>query len=155
MRRELLDLESQIGTANAETRSRLAYDLATRYYQASYAGECWWLTQYGSSVGDTARVDRPDFVQFAINYLQESKTSSNLKLQENSLFGLAFIPTGEWYTNTWNWDDAANDYVKIINRNSRQFKALFELNNFVNAHRGQVSSQISRCDVLKQFRMSI
>ncbi len=153
--KEMIDLLKKYQSANKNTRPQLAYDLANNYYQASYLGDCWYLTQYGSSVGDTARVDRPDFVQFAINYLQESKTSSNLKLQENSLFGLAFIPTGEWYTNTWNWDDAANDYVKIINRNSRQFKALFELNNFVNAHRGQVSSQISRCDVLKQFRMSI
>lgn len=153
--KEMIDLQKRYQSADKKTRPQVAYDLANNYYQASYLGDCWCLTQYGSSVSDTARVDRPDFVEFAIKYLNESKAGSNLKLQENSLFGLAFIPYGEWCTTTWDWDDTTNEYKKIINRNSRQFNALRELNSFVNSHRGEVSSKISRCDVLLQFRKAI
>lgn len=153
--KEMIELQKRYQSANKQERQQVAYNLANNYYQASYLGDCWCLTQYGSSVSDTARVDRPDFVEFAINYLQESKASKDLKMQENSLVGLAYIPYDAWYTTTWDWDDEAHDYEKIINRNSRQFKALYELNTFINTHRDQVSSQISRCDVLKQFRKQI
>lgn len=151
--KEMIDLQKKYQTADKKTRPQIAYDLGNNYYQASYLGDCWYLTQYGSSSIDTARVDRPDFVEFAIKYLNESKIGSNLKLQENSLFGLAFIPYDPWHVEGWN--DKTNDFEDYFNRNSRQFKALFELNNFVNSHRGEVSTQVSRCDVLKQFRKTI
>ena len=151
--KEMIDLQKRYQSANKNTRPQVAYDLANNYYQASYLGDCWYLTQYGSSVSDTARVDRPNFVEIAIKYLNESKTAKNLKLQENSLFGLAFIPYDAWYVEDWN--DTTGDFETIIKRNSRQFKALNELNSFVNSHRDQVSSQVSRCDVLKQFRKEI
>ena len=153
--KEMIDLQKQYASADKNTRQQLAYDLANNYYQASYLGDCWYLTQYGSSVSDTARTDRPNFVELAVKYLEESKASKNLKMQENSLIGLAFIPYDAWYTQTWEWDDKTNDYEKIINRNSRQFRALYDLNTFIKSHPKEVSSQISRCDVLKQFRKYI
>ena len=148
--RELLDLESQIGTANAETRSRLAYDLATRYYQASYAGECWWLTQYGSSVDDTARVDRADLVQRAVDYLQQAKESKDFNIRQNSLYALAFVPSEPWANFDYDWQ-AQRDII-TPHPNSRQYKALAALDAFERENRSRVAPYVSRCDVLRQFR---
>ena len=39
----------------------LAYELAVRYYQASCYGDCWYLSHYGKSVNDSARVGEADF----------------------------------------------------------------------------------------------
>ena len=148
--RELLDLESQIGTANAETRSRLAYDLATRYYQASYAGECWWLTQYGSSVDDTARVDRADLVQRAVDYLQQAKESKDFNIRQNSLYALAFVPSEPWANFDYDWQ-AQRDII-TPHPNSRQYKALAALDAFERENRSRVAPYVSRCDVLRTFR---
>lgn len=148
--KEMVELQKKYKRADKASRPQVAYDLANNYFQASYLGDCWFLTQYGSSCNDTARADRPDFVQYAVNYLEESKVSSNLKLQENSLFGLAFIPLDPWQETKW--DDASSDWIDVVNRSSRQYKALGELNRFVKSHPREVSSYVSRCDVLRQFR---
>ncbi|MBO4608006.1 MAG: hypothetical protein J5682_08925 [Prevotella sp.] len=152
--KEMSQLLSRYAVANAQTRPQLAYDLATRYYQASYLGDCWWLTQYGSSVIDTARVNRPDFVQIAIDYLQESKKSTNLTLCENSLYALAFIPTDAWCELDYDWSTGKEKL--LLHRGSRQYKALMELNSFVrNTNAEELSAYTRKCDVLRQFRQTI
>lgn len=152
--KEMSQLLSRYTVANAQTRQQLAYDLATRYYQASYLGDCWWLTQYGSSVMDTARVNRPDFVQIAIDYLQESKKSTNVSLCENSLYALAYIPADAWCDLDYDWSTGKEK--RLLHRGSRQYKALMELNRFTqNTHPEELSEYTRKCDVLKQFRKSI
>jgi hypothetical protein len=52
-------------------RREQAYKLASLYYQASYEGDCWWLTQYGVSVSqDSTLAGTKDFVAQAINLLE-------------------------------------------------------------------------------------
>jgi len=147
---EMMELQRKYAETAKSKRQQLAYDLATRYYQASYKGDCWYLTQYGSSVYDTARVDRPDFVQIAIDYLEESKLSTDLRLSEASYYALAFIPTDLWYEEEWSSDEAK--YLFIPRTSARQYKALNELDNFTKTHKGQLSSFVTNCDMLKEFR---
>ncbi len=152
--KEMTQLLNRYTLANAQVRPQIAYDIATRYYQASYLGDCWWLTQYGSSVLDTARTDRPDFVQLAIDYLQESKKSPIMTLCENSLYALAFIPIDAWCDTDYDW--SSNKTIRTLHRGSRQYKALNELNSFVRStDQENLSSYTRKCDVLRQFQQSI
>ena len=151
--REMIQLLGQHAVANDATRPQLAYDLAVRYYQASYWGDCWWLTQYGQSVYDTARVDRPDFVAHAIDYLKESAKSSDPTLRLNSLYALAYIPVEPWCTMDEDWVN--NRTIISPLRKSRQFAALGNLNNFVKGYNTPLPDYVQKCDVLKQFRKYI
>ena len=150
--REMIQLEERYTLANAQTRPQLAYDLAVRYFQASFLGECWWLTNYGNSVCEEAREDRPDFVKTAIKYLDESKASGNSTLCLNSLYALAYIPYEPWCEVDYNWENNTTIYKPI--RQARQFKALNELNQYVKKS-GSQPDFIQKCDVLKTFRKFI
>ena len=148
--REMNNLLERYTMANNETRPQVAYDLAKRYYQASCWGDCWWLSDYGHSVYDSARVNRPDFVQKAIDYLQQSKLTTDATLHLNSLYALAFIPQDPWCS--VDFDFNTNKYIYTPLRGTRQFKALDDLNNYARQHSAQMPAYVSRCDVLKQFR---
>lgn len=147
---EIINLEEQFSTANAETRPRLAYDLATRYFQASYLGECWWLTQYGSSVSDTVRTDRFDFVQRAVDYLEQAKQSKDFKIRQNSLYALAYIPSDPWADFDYDWQTQKS--IVIPHKSSRQYLALAALETFERQNKGRVDPYVSNCDVLSIFR---
>ncbi len=134
--------------ANTGERQQLAYQLAVRYYQASYDGDCWYLTRYGQSIADSARVNEKDYVSAAIGLLVESRQSVNSKLQESSLYALAYIPQGPW---GGSYDEYEKRYdLKSVDKTSRQYQALRSLAVFAEMH--SVSDYVSRCDVLRIFR---
>lgn len=152
--REMLQLQSQYNLAGTPAvKQELAYQLASNYFQASYMGDCWFLTHYGQSCADTVQVWDKDFVQAAIDLLQESKLSSNKQLKQRSLYALAYIPRDEWctYRSEWNNETFETEYYAIPNPSSRQYLALTELAQFINSNPGVLMPEISRCDVLKQF----
>ena len=149
--RDMLKLLNQYGQQTGEARKKTAYDLATRYFQASHLGDCWYLTRYGQSVNDTARTDRPDFVRNAMGLLEESAQSSETMLRANSLFGLAYIPYGPWCETDYDWEK--NKYIYTPIPTNRQYIALRNLSSFVKQKGiNQMPVYIQKCDVLKQFR---
>ena len=155
--RDMLNLSRQYSLMKpSEERMRKAYELASMWYQGSWEGDCWWLTQYGVSVAqDSAMVGTADFVAKAISLLDESARSTEFKLKENSLYALAFIRHGEpWFFE--GWDDATQQYYDISNLKplprSRQYKALAALASFCSANAGKTDPFVSRCDVLRRFR---
>ena len=150
---DMINLQSSYNKSSGETQKQLAYNLATRYYQASYLGDCWFITEYGQSITDTARVDRLDFVAEAIRYLNESAQSSNYTLHLNSLYGLAFIPNEAWCD--WDYDWKNNKQIIIPHRKNRQYKALYDLNNYVEYQTAKVPKYVQQCDVLKKFRSTL
>lgn len=148
---DVVSLQHRYQNAGNDTlRAQLAYDLATKLYQASYEGDCWYLTHYSWSCMDSVRTGERDLILDAINYLGESSLKGNRDLQFNSLYALAFIRR----------DNAAEGYPFIypgqkINyrKQSRQYQALAQLNNFVMLHPTYQSNRyVSHCDVLKAFR---
>ena len=152
--REMSQLEQRYTLANNQERPKLAYDLAVRYYQASYYGDCWFLTQYGKSVCDTARTDRPDFVAKAIHLLEESARSNDPTVRFNSLYALAYIPVEPWCSIDYNWANNTSTYTPL--RGNRQWRALNTLNNYVKGRALEnLPLYVRRCDVLKKFRQSI
>lgn len=157
--RDMLSLSRQYSLMKpSEERMRKAYELATMWYQGSYEGDCWWLKQYGVSVAqDSAMVGTVDFVAKAMTLLDESAQSTDFKLKEKSLYALAFIRHGEpWFFE--GWDDATQQYYDISNLKplpqSRQYKALAALAAFSTDNASRIDGFVSRCDVLRRFRMA-
>lgn len=147
---DITNLQHRYQNAGSDTlRAHLAYDLATLLYQASYEGDCWYLTHYDWSCMDTVRTGDRDLILDAINYLGESSLKGDQDLQFNSLYALAFIRR----------DNAAEGYPFIypgekvnFQKQTRQYKALAQLNNFLALNPAYQSNRyVSHCDVLRMF----
>lgn len=152
--RDMVDLLARYDKATGEQRYRLAYTLASRYYQASYRGDCWYLTHYSNSVNDEAQEYELDFVAVARVYLTEAKRSTNFELQQKTLYAYAFItqgPLGEGCV--YAEHDWANDKdVWHLRRDMPNYDAMLELSRFATTHAGQTASYVSKCDYLRRFR---
>lgn len=150
---EMNQLISQYNVAReGEAREKLAYELATRYYQASCYGDCWYLTHYGKSVADSARTGEADFAAIAQDYLKISKQSSNLTLRYHSLYALSSIGIDPWFKITYdaNWKEQ-----KLLQPQSAQYQAMMEWSKFCHQHPEIVDQYTTRCDVLKQFEKNL
>ena len=157
--REMMQEESKYRLMREGLDKRLqAYKLASLYYQASYEGDCWWLTQYGvSSTQDSALAGTKDFVAEAISLLNAAKAPKwnkkeerrSFDLQQKSLYALAFIHRDPMVT--WSYDA---DYNAVANYQpqSRQYQAMLALSGFANRYPQRVAAYVSRCDVLKKFQ---
>lgn len=138
-----------LSRANSEQRINAAYELAVRYFQASCYGDCWYLTHYGKSVSDSTRVGEKDFAKAAIEYLSESKRSTDFNMKQQSLYALAYIPTESYMSEVY---DPVTYDLKVVYNKSRQYFALRELDDFAAANSGKISGYVSKCDVLRKFR---
>lgn len=148
---EMIKLTSlyNLSRPNSNKRRDYAYELATRYFQASCYGDCWFITHYGKSINDSALTNEKDFAAAAIEYLCESKLSKDKQIKEESLYALAYIPTEPWRAEVY--DDKNYTYCTVFNR-SRQYFALQELNSYALKNPKDISTYISKCDVLMEFR---
>ena len=148
--KEMNELEHKMSVADKETCLQLAYDYAVRLFQASYMGDCWFLTHYGKSVSDTARIGERDFVALSRDYLERAAQSNNFLLKEKALYAIGYIPLDRWYEE--DWDSDMSDFIKKPRRESRQYHALTKLLSLYDNH--PMSDYVSKCDVLKEFRKS-
>lgn len=152
--RKMKNLNSEYNLATGEKRRQLAYQLASAYYQASYQGDCWYLTHYGYSCGDTARIGEKDYVAAAVKLLEESNRSSDPNLHAKSLYALAFIPLEPWADVDEEWDNNTNKFITIYHPNpkAKQYQYLSQLDKLLKTKHTTVDGYASRCDVLKVFR---
>lgn len=147
--KDMLQLQSEYNLApEGEQRDIRAYELATRYYQASWYGDCWFLTHYGKSVLDSARAGELDFARKARQLLAECKASANLKIQYEALYALSYTDTDQWFA--LSYDD---DWTPIITPRpmSSRYKALEALSKFIKEHPEEADEHATNCDVLKEF----
>jgi len=94
-------------------------------------------------------VGEKDFAKAAVEYLCESKNSTDFNMKEQSLYALAYIPTEPYMMEVYD----PNTYdIKIVINRSRQFFAMKELDEFATANSGKTSEYVSKCDVLRKFR---
>ncbi len=146
--KEVISLLNKYGAADADSRKQLAYTLANSYYQASYKGQCWFLTHYGQSIMDEQNPKEANFPEIARKYLAEAASSSNANLKMSALFGQIAIAPDLWVT--YDYDDNY-DLVAHVQRNSQQYKALKTLDAYTREV-GFEKTFISNCDVIEQFR---
>lgn len=148
--KEIVELETRFFTARKDIRESIAYDLATRYYQASPWGDCWYLTHYSWSSNQELNTGEADFVDKAMAYLETSSQSYDKELKRNSLYALAFIPKDSWCNMEYNWKTDSYLYTPIPY--SRQYIAFENLDRFLSDNPQLNTTWITKCDVLKKFR---
>ena len=153
--KDIVNMEAQLPVARQGVREDLAYKLATRYFQASVYGDCWYLTDYGwSSYIDTLSTKEQLFVDKTIEYLNISKQSTDMQMRLKSLYALAYIPVEPWCDEDYDWQTGATTYLPL--RDNHQYKALNELDHFLSIHKNiSTPNYVSKCDVLKQFRKTL
>ena len=145
--REMMQLEENL--KKGKDALRTAYDLGLRYYQASYAGDCWYLTHYGTGLWDEPRPNEMDMVAKAYDLFVSASATSEFLLREKSLYAAAFVPKDLWRTSEWS--EKQEDYVNVVHRESRQYKALERLSDFCKRYASELSPYVSKCDVVKLF----
>lgn len=146
--RKMLQLHKAFAAAKKPlARQQAAYDLAVHYYQASYLGDCWYLTEYYRSSYDSCKAGRLDFARTALDYLQQAEKTTDLRLHEKVLYAQAFIPLWPMYVYQWyGWEiDEDTKWLPA----SRQFRAMQALSAFARTH--PASDYVTRCDVLARF----
>lgn len=148
----VIDLKRQLANArNNEEKAKIEYNLASILYQASYKGDCWYLTRYAQSAYDSIDYkNEADLIGQSIALLNNCKEhTSDFRLKEKALYALAFVPHGdEIFTYTY---DADYNAIPHLNRGSKAFNAMNELWEFYYANRNKVSKFVSNCDALIVF----
>lgn len=148
---EMQALEEKYVRATGEERCRQAYGLAVRYYQASFSGDCWYLTRYGVSTWkDSLRTDEADFAARAARLLAEAGKSTSRTLHEKSIYAAAFINYQPWRTEEYDWERMEPVYT--VHR-GHQYDALAELWRYTLSHK-DAPVYMSRCDRLFEFARS-
>ena len=149
--REMLKMEGELNVLTGATRQQRCYDLAVRYAQASFTGDCWYLMRNGKSVGDTVRQNEADLQQKAVTLLNEASRTADFQLKEKALFALSYtyLYPQPWYESEWN--DRTNNVDRKPNARSSQYKAFATLAAFEKQNATRTSGYVSRCDEFRQF----
>ncbi len=152
--REMQKMEGELHVLSGQQQQQRCYDLAVRYAQANFSGDCWYLMRDGKSVYDTLRVNETDLADKALKYLQQASTTSDFKLKEKALFAMSYyyLHKNPWYSSEW--DDTKMDYVIKYHTDSPQYEALKELARFEQANAQRTSNYVSRCDNYTTFLSS-
>ena len=152
--REMQTLESGLGLLQGKAAQQRCYDLAVRYAQASFTGDCWFLTRNGKSVYDTLRVNEADFAAKAVTLLAKASQTTDFALKEKALFAMSY---GDLYTKKWydmEWSDSKGDYVRKSNAKSPQYKAFTTLLALEKQNAARTGKFVSNCDEYAQFLKS-
>lgn len=149
--REMQDMESGLSALHDKARQQRCYDLAVRYAQANYAGDCWWLMRDAKSESDTVRVNETDLRLRAVGYLRQVVKGPDMDLKERALFALAYqdLNSDLWYESDWNSD--AQDWVRTPLRTTKHYAAWTALTVFYHENDRIPAPYVSRCDEFKQF----
>lgn len=152
--RDMIELEKKLASATGEQRNMLLYNKACLLYQASYKGDCWYLTHYGSGVYDEQRSNEFDFVGSArqILYQIEQNTALN-DMRLKCFFALTFITAetnGYCLIENYDWDTRTSSFS--VDNSMPHYWAMSRLLEFSDQHPELEASYITKCDVIKKFR---
>ena len=159
--KEMQMKEGTLHLLSGKARQQSCYDLAVRYAQANFRGDCWYLMRDSKSVNDSLRVNETDLTAKTLHYLQEAALSNDFKLKEKALFAMAWSElyrTNDFYTGSkdlWResvYDDQAGDWVWKTNRQSPQYRAFQGLADLEKQSPQRTAEYVSRCDEYIQFK---
>ena len=151
---EMYRMEGELDLLSGKEYYQRCYDLAIRYVQAHFTGDCWFLTHDGKSVYDVQKPNETDLAAKALAYLQKATQTKDMKLKEKALFAMTyciFYPK-TWYTMEWN--DGKRDYEQMEHQDSPQYAALTNLLRFERANTNNVSNYVTLCDEYQTFAKS-
>lgn len=148
--REMQRIEGGLNVLSGETLRKQYYELAVRYAQASYTGDCWYLMRNGKSVSDTLRVNETDLAAKAAQLLKKAGIPKDQQFKEKILFARAYIymNPSPWRTKIWN--SKTYEYNYEPDPQAAQYKALAALAEFEKSI-GEPRGYVSNCDEYRQF----
>jgi hypothetical protein len=148
---EMQKMEGELNVLSGEDLKKQYYELAVRYAQASFTGDCWFLMRDGKSVMDTVRVNEVDLAAKAAAYLKKAGDPKDFLLKEKVLFARAYacMNPSPWYTQTWN--NETYEYDRHADPGSDSYKAFAVLAEFEKENAGKTSGYVSRCDEYDLF----
>ena len=147
---EMQKMEGELNVLSSQAASQRYYDLAIRYAQAHFRGDCWWLMRNGKSVDDAQREGESDLAQIAVNLLQKASLSQDPALKERTIFALCYgnLYNTYWYRSVWNSETYKYDIEP--DTEALQYAAL---NRLVDYEAGRTpASYVSRCDEFNTFK---
>jgi len=150
--KDMLMQESTLHILKGKTLEQRCYNLAIRYAQADFRGDCWWLMRDGKSIIDTLRVNETDLKEKAKEMLKVAAQSSDTALREKALFALGYHYLYDdhdlWRASVWNEKTYEEEWR--VNKQSPQYRAYSALADM--EKRDKVSQYVSKCDEYIQFR---
>lgn len=147
--RTVNELEAKLPILNNEDRLPVLLRLANLYMQASYRGNCWFLTHYGWSVIDTVRVGEKDFVKTAVHYLDEGLQTATGTHRLAFLFGKVFCLDSGW--RTWGTQSVGNIKLTHLTPQTESYRTMEQLYKLCRQMPAEIPSYISQCDDLKDW----
>ena len=146
-------MEGELNVLSGKAHQQRCYDLAVRYAQAHFTGDCWFLMRNGKSICDTLRCNETDLAAKAAQLLQQAAKTKDTALRERSLFALGYLYVSEWQLQPWNSDEPDSPaYQRLASPRSRQYQAWAALADFERTNKAGASQFVSNCDEYKQFR---
>ena len=150
--REMLKMEKDLTRLNGKKRQQQCYDLAIRYAQANFTGDCWYLMRDCKSVLDEVRPNESDLAAKAADLLRQAAETSDTKLKERALFAKAYIYLNKdvWYNHVWNNEQSKME--RMPQPNTDHYYAWAALSDFYRTNGIQPSTYVQRCDEYIQFK---
>ena len=150
--RDMLRLETEAEKAKGAEKDKLALAQAAAMYQASRFGQCWYLSQYGFTKYEEPPVLDTELAGMSISLLRQCARSADPKVRAEALFGLVYVAPDRWMTETTDWTSPGFKTIVTVNTGSKQYSALAALNDMLKANPAAQTVEMSRCDVLRQWR---
>lgn len=151
--KEMVNLNDRLGKeTDSVEKAQVAYVMANMYLQASYRGNCWYLSRYGNSVMDTVCYkNEKDFLAEAAHLYDVALSQPGLpaKFTQCYLYAAAFLPFGEPYQ-SYIYDEDYNGHW-VYNKQSHQYKSLLALKQYTQGNPPFLAPYITKCDILKRF----
>ena len=153
--REMARMEGELNVLKSKERPQRCYDLAVRYAQANFTGDCWYLMRDGKSICDTLRCNETNLGAKAAELLKEASKTKDTALKERALFALCFgyLYFSELQLQPWYSDSPdAPAYQRLTSPRSPQYQAFAALADFERSNKAGASKYVSNCDEYLQFR---
>ena len=150
--RQMMSMEKELQKLKGQKRQQRCFDLAVRYAQAHFTGDCWYLMRSGKSVLDELRANETDLAARARQLLTEASQSSDFRLKERALFALSYIYL---YNEPWweyKWNPQLNDDERVARPQTAHYRAWKALYQLEQANAAKTSDYVQRCDEYIQFR---
>ncbi len=150
--KEMQTMEAALNVLKDKALQQCQYDLAIRYAQANFTGDCWFLMRDAKSVMDTVRVNETDLAAKALYLLRKASLTTDFLLKEKALFALSY---GELYKRKWFedvWNNNTGDFDRRVNQQAEQYRAFATLADLEKQNATRTSQYVSRCDEYIQFR---
>ena len=151
--RDMVALDERLAKAEGEDKFNLLYKKACLLYQASYKGDCWYLSHYSQGVYDVQKSNEADFINNSRQLLHMiERNTGNAQLAFKCMFAQTFImgETGGYCVqNEYDWQ--SKSYVYSLDTSMPHYRAMTRMVDYMSSNPGIDAPYYSKCDIVKQF----